>query len=178
MVRSSMVQLSRYQSSESHRPWPHPFHLWLAVWPCVSYLTSLFLHPSKGDISVYLRKYLQNSLRYMGAKSLIECLIQCVHKLMVSLLVSFTIQGAVAFLLTQFSCRPRASQQTFLALPIQLLHDVYSSSGLHILPWAVSLIYSHGFNYHLYASGFSIFIFRSDLFWEPRSIYLAVFWPS
>lgn len=170
MVRSSMVQLSRYQSSESHRPWPHPFHLWLAVWPCVSYLTSLFLHPSKGDISVYLRKYLQNSLRY-GCKifnRVLNTMCTQANGIIISIIYN---PGCSCIFTYSVLTSSRASQQTFLALPIQLLHDVYSSSWSTYSPWAVSLIYSHGFNYHLYASDSQIFIFRSDLSSENPDPY-------
>lgn len=70
----------------------------------------------------------------MGAKSLIECLIQCVHKLVVSLLVSFTIQGAVAFLLTQFSRRPELANKPFLHYQYSFYMTCIPLLGLHILP--------------------------------------------
>ena len=138
MVRSSMVQLSRHQTSDSHRPGlTSQLHPWLAVWPWVSYLTSLclsFLIHQEGILVSTLGSNWK-ILWDTHAKSLAECLIHSVHKLVLPLLELFTIQGAAAWVFTYSVLTLfRASQQTFLALEYNFFMTHTPLLGLHTLP--------------------------------------------
>lgn len=111
----------------------------------------------------------------MHAKSLAECLMHSMHKLVLSLSESFKIQGTTAWVLANsILTLSRSSQQNFPAWWIQPLHNTYSSFWSTDSSWASSLLYPHGFNYHIYVGDSQIFIFSPDLSHKNLDPYIQL----